>query len=125
MTVRNADENDVFRERVVQLLDEFSVTGVNGTHVCMVFEVSFYAVLHICLYAHYAFFMSVCRHIRSFQPLKQIESDLKGWFFKGSETRILFLFQINKYHCFTRESVVLFFFFFFVSSDNITDKNII
>lgn len=39
MAVRNADENDLFRERVVQLLDEFSVTGVNGTHVCMVFEV--------------------------------------------------------------------------------------
>lgn len=39
MSVRNADENDEFRERVVQLLDEFSVTGPNGTHICMVFEV--------------------------------------------------------------------------------------
>uniref|UniRef100_A0A915AIS0 non-specific serine/threonine protein kinase n=1 Tax=Parascaris univalens TaxID=6257 RepID=A0A915AIS0_PARUN len=39
LAVRGADENDVFRERVVSLLDEFSVTGVNGTHICMVFEV--------------------------------------------------------------------------------------
>ncbi|VDM37732.1 unnamed protein product [Toxocara canis] len=39
LTVRGADEEDPFRERVVQLLDEFSVTGVNGTHICMVFEV--------------------------------------------------------------------------------------
>ncbi|VDK48572.1 unnamed protein product [Anisakis simplex] len=39
LAVRSADEEDSFRERVVQLLDEFSVTGVNGTHICMVFEV--------------------------------------------------------------------------------------
>lgn len=39
LAVRTADEDDPFRERVVQLLDEFSVTGVNGTHICMVFEV--------------------------------------------------------------------------------------
>uniref|UniRef100_A0A914UL46 non-specific serine/threonine protein kinase n=1 Tax=Plectus sambesii TaxID=2011161 RepID=A0A914UL46_9BILA len=39
LAVREADESDGQRERVVQLLDEFSVTGVNGTHVCMVFEV--------------------------------------------------------------------------------------
>lgn len=37
--VRNSDPNDVQRERVVQLLDDFKVTGVNGSHVCMVFEV--------------------------------------------------------------------------------------
>ncbi|XP_053377977.1 SRSF protein kinase 3-like isoform X2 [Mercenaria mercenaria] len=37
--VREADENDPFRERTVQLLDDFKISGVNGTHVCMVFEV--------------------------------------------------------------------------------------
>lgn len=40
MAVRDADADDLFRERVVLLLDEFSVTGVNGTHVCMIFEVT-------------------------------------------------------------------------------------
>ncbi|CAJ0941216.1 unnamed protein product, partial [Mesorhabditis belari] len=37
--VRESDAGDVGRERVVQLLDEFNVNGINGTHVCMVFEV--------------------------------------------------------------------------------------
>lgn len=37
--VREADEIDPFRERTVQLLDDFKISGVNGTHVCMVFEV--------------------------------------------------------------------------------------
>merc|ERR1719342_1982857 len=37
--VRETDENDALRERTVQLLDDFKISGVNGTHVCMVFEV--------------------------------------------------------------------------------------
>uniref|UniRef100_A0A914CUL5 non-specific serine/threonine protein kinase n=1 Tax=Acrobeloides nanus TaxID=290746 RepID=A0A914CUL5_9BILA len=37
--VRDSDKDDPMRGRVVQLLDEFHVVGVNGTHVCMVFEV--------------------------------------------------------------------------------------
>ncbi|XP_038067202.1 SRSF protein kinase 3-like isoform X2 [Patiria miniata] len=37
--VRESDTSDANRERVVQLLDDFKVSGVNGTHVCMVFEV--------------------------------------------------------------------------------------
>ncbi|XP_071961718.1 SRSF protein kinase 1-like isoform X2 [Antedon mediterranea] len=37
--VRESDENDENRLKVVQLLDDFKVSGVNGTHVCMVFEV--------------------------------------------------------------------------------------
>lgn len=37
--VREADQDDPFRERTVQLLDDFKISGVNGTHVCMVFEV--------------------------------------------------------------------------------------
>uniref|UniRef100_A0A1I7XSA1 non-specific serine/threonine protein kinase n=1 Tax=Heterorhabditis bacteriophora TaxID=37862 RepID=A0A1I7XSA1_HETBA len=39
LAVRDADRNDAGCQKVVQLLDEFSVSGVNGTHVCMVFEV--------------------------------------------------------------------------------------
>ncbi|KAM4701606.1 SRSF protein kinase 1 [Discoglossus pictus] len=38
-TVRNTDPNDPSREKVVQLLDDFKISGANGTHVCMVFEV--------------------------------------------------------------------------------------
>uniref|UniRef100_A0A674N100 non-specific serine/threonine protein kinase n=1 Tax=Takifugu rubripes TaxID=31033 RepID=A0A674N100_TAKRU len=38
-SVRNSDPNDPNREMVVQLLDDFKISGVNGTHVCMVFEV--------------------------------------------------------------------------------------
>merc|ERR1712137_1333189 len=33
--VREADEEDPFRERTVQLLDDFKISGIHGTHVCM------------------------------------------------------------------------------------------
>ncbi|XP_051524385.1 SRSF protein kinase 1-like [Myxocyprinus asiaticus] len=38
-SVRNTDPDDPNREMVVQLLDDFKISGINGTHVCMVFEV--------------------------------------------------------------------------------------
>ncbi|XP_020503931.2 SRSF protein kinase 1a isoform X3 [Labrus bergylta] len=38
-SVRESDPDDPKREMVVQLLDDFKISGVNGTHVCMVFEV--------------------------------------------------------------------------------------
>jgi len=37
--VRDSDSADSQRERTVMLLDDFKLSGVNGTHVCMVFEV--------------------------------------------------------------------------------------
>uniref|UniRef100_A0A914GW16 non-specific serine/threonine protein kinase n=1 Tax=Globodera rostochiensis TaxID=31243 RepID=A0A914GW16_GLORO len=37
--VRDSDPADASLQRVVQLLDHFTVSGVNGAHVCMVFEV--------------------------------------------------------------------------------------
>ena len=37
--VRDSDSNDKLRERTVMLLDDFKISGVNGSHVCMVFEV--------------------------------------------------------------------------------------
>jgi hypothetical protein len=37
--VRDTDAEDPFRNRTVMLLDDFKLTGVHGTHVCMVFEV--------------------------------------------------------------------------------------
>ncbi|KIH62740.1 hypothetical protein ANCDUO_06974 [Ancylostoma duodenale] len=39
LAVREADPEDPGCQRVVQLLDEFTVSGVNGVHTCMVFEV--------------------------------------------------------------------------------------
>ncbi|XP_012675580.2 SRSF protein kinase 1a isoform X2 [Clupea harengus] len=38
-SVRETDPVDPNRDKVVQLLDDFKISGVNGTHVCMVFEV--------------------------------------------------------------------------------------
>ncbi|XP_010791494.1 SRSF protein kinase 1a isoform X3 [Notothenia coriiceps] len=38
-SVRNSDPNDPNREMVVQMVDDFKISGINGTHVCMVFEV--------------------------------------------------------------------------------------
>ncbi|XP_025908971.1 SRSF protein kinase 1 isoform X1 [Nothoprocta perdicaria] len=38
-SVRSSDPNDPNKERVVQLLDDFKISGVNGSHICMVFEV--------------------------------------------------------------------------------------
>ena len=40
LQVRDKDKSNVFRARTVQLLDDFKISGVNGTHVCMVFEVN-------------------------------------------------------------------------------------
>uniref|UniRef100_A0A1I8BYQ0 non-specific serine/threonine protein kinase n=1 Tax=Meloidogyne hapla TaxID=6305 RepID=A0A1I8BYQ0_MELHA len=36
--VRETDPNDEGRQRVIQLLDTFKIIGVNGTHICMIFE---------------------------------------------------------------------------------------
>lgn len=38
-SVRDTDPNDPKRNKTVQLLNDFKIAGVNGTHVCMVFEV--------------------------------------------------------------------------------------
>ncbi|XP_059188949.1 SRSF protein kinase 1a isoform X1 [Centropristis striata] len=38
-SVRNSDPADPNREMVVQMVDDFKISGINGTHVCMVFEV--------------------------------------------------------------------------------------
>lgn len=36
--IRDADPLDVKRERIVRLLNHFTVRGVNGIHTCLVFE---------------------------------------------------------------------------------------
>ncbi|XP_077583483.1 SRSF protein kinase 1b isoform X1 [Stigmatopora nigra] len=52
-SVRNSDPDDPNRERVVQLLDDFKISGVNGTHVCMVFEVLGYHLLKWIMKSNY------------------------------------------------------------------------
>ncbi|XP_048738561.2 SRSF protein kinase 3-like isoform X2 [Ostrea edulis] len=51
--VREKDENDPFRERTVQLLEDFKISGVNGTHVCMVFEVLGNNLLKLIIRSNY------------------------------------------------------------------------
>lgn len=51
--VRDSDVNDKKREKVVQLLNDFKITGVNGTHVCMVFEVLGHNLLKLIIKSNY------------------------------------------------------------------------
>lgn len=51
--VRESDESDGYRERTVQLLDDFKISGVNGTHVCMVFEVLGNNLLKLIIRSNY------------------------------------------------------------------------
>ena len=51
--VRDADESDHKRDKTVQLLDDFKITGVNGTHVCMVFEVLGHNLLKFIIRSNY------------------------------------------------------------------------
>lgn len=51
--VREADKEDPYRLKTVQLLDDFKISGVNGTHVCMVFEVLGYNLLKLIIRSNY------------------------------------------------------------------------
>lgn len=51
--VRECDPSDRFREKIVQLLDNFWISGDNGTHVCMVFEVLGNNLLNLIISSNY------------------------------------------------------------------------
>jgi len=51
--VRDSDESDPYRQRTVMLLDDFKIAGVNGTHVCMVFEVLGVNLLKLIIRSNY------------------------------------------------------------------------
>ena len=53
MQVRESDVEDPKREKTVQLLDDFKISGVNGTHVCMVFEVLGHNLLKLIIRSNY------------------------------------------------------------------------
>lgn len=52
-SVRESDPNDRHSQRIVQMLDTFSVNGVNGSHVCMVFEVLGCNLLKLIIRSNY------------------------------------------------------------------------
>lgn len=51
--VRESDPLNPRRNKTVQLLNDFKITGVNGTHVCMVFEVLGHNLLKLILKSNY------------------------------------------------------------------------
>ena len=53
LQVRESDVEDPKREKTVQLLDDFKISGVNGTHVCMVFEVLGHNLLKLIIRSNY------------------------------------------------------------------------
>ncbi|CAI2348411.1 unnamed protein product [Caenorhabditis sp. 36 PRJEB53466] len=53
LSVRSADPNDTGCNKVVQLLDEFTVSGINGQHVAMVFEVLGCNLLKLIIRSNY------------------------------------------------------------------------
>lgn len=51
--VRESDPVDPKRNKTVQLLNDFKISGANGTHVCMVFEVLGHNLLKLILKSNY------------------------------------------------------------------------
>lgn len=83
--VRESDENDPKRDKTVQLLDDFKISGVNGTHVCMVFEVLGHNLLKFIIRSNYqgiplANVKSITRQVR-YTAL----SDMLPWISYGKQ----------------------------------------
>ncbi|KAM4562624.1 SRSF protein kinase 3 [Odontesthes bonariensis] len=51
--VRDSDPSDPHRETVVQLIDDFKISGVSGVHVCMVLEVLGHQLLKWIIKSNY------------------------------------------------------------------------
>uniref|UniRef100_A0A8C8SV61 non-specific serine/threonine protein kinase n=1 Tax=Pelusios castaneus TaxID=367368 RepID=A0A8C8SV61_9SAUR len=51
--VRDSDPNDPKRENIVQLLEDFKISGINGIHVCMVLEVLGHQLLKWIIKSNY------------------------------------------------------------------------
>ncbi|KAJ8919670.1 hypothetical protein NQ315_006198 [Exocentrus adspersus] len=51
--VRESDPMDPKRNKTVQLLNDFKISGVNGVHVCMVFEVLGHHLLKLIIKSNY------------------------------------------------------------------------
>lgn len=51
--VRESDPSDPKRNKTVQLLNDFKISGINGTHICMVFEVLGHNLLKLIIKSNY------------------------------------------------------------------------
>lgn len=51
--VRDTDPDDPKRNKTVQLLNDFKISGQNGTHICMVFEVLGHNLLKLIIKSQY------------------------------------------------------------------------
>ncbi|XP_021107960.1 SRSF protein kinase 3 isoform X3 [Heterocephalus glaber] len=51
--VRDSDPSDPKRETIVQLIDDFRISGINGVHVCMVLEVLGHQLLKWIIKSNY------------------------------------------------------------------------
>ncbi|KAG7188113.1 hypothetical protein KM043_015960 [Ampulex compressa] len=51
--VRDTDSSDPKRNKTVQLLNDFKISGINGLHVCMVFEVLGHNLLKLIIKSNY------------------------------------------------------------------------
>lgn len=51
--VRDTDQHDPKRNKTVQLLNDFKISGINGLHVCMVFEVLGHNLLKLIIKSNY------------------------------------------------------------------------
>jgi len=83
--VRDSDPSDPYGRHVVELLDDFTITGVNGRHVCMVFEVQGHSLMK--LIAHYRYRGLPISQVknpsnRAFVLNKTIEIVLEKYYFK-------------------------------------------
>uniref|UniRef100_A0A665TXK7 non-specific serine/threonine protein kinase n=1 Tax=Echeneis naucrates TaxID=173247 RepID=A0A665TXK7_ECHNA len=58
--VRDSDPSDPYRETIVQLIDDFKISGVNGVHVCMVLEVLGHQLLKWIIRSNYMGLPLVC-----------------------------------------------------------------
>ncbi|XP_029994101.1 SRSF protein kinase 3-like isoform X1 [Sphaeramia orbicularis] len=58
--VRDSDPSDPHRETIVQLIDDFKISGVNGVHVCMVLEVLGHQLLKWIIKSNYMGLPLVC-----------------------------------------------------------------
>ncbi|KRZ92247.1 SRSF protein kinase 1 [Trichinella sp. T8] len=52
-SVRNSDPDDSKRDRVINMLDHFTILGDHGIHVCMVFEVLGHNLLRMIIQTNY------------------------------------------------------------------------
>ncbi|KAK2850947.1 hypothetical protein Q5P01_007223 [Channa striata] len=58
--VRDSDPSDPHRETIVQLIDDFKISGINGVHVCMVLEVLGHQLLKWIIKSNYMGLPLVC-----------------------------------------------------------------